>query len=305
MDEAIRERIQSVILSNDIVLFMKGTPTAPQCGFSAQVISILDTLGPDYASVNVLEDGSVRQGIKEFSDWPTIPQLYVKGEFVGGCDIVKEMFESGELEEKLGVQLEDVPPPEITVTERAAAAFSDALQNETEFVRLQIDARFAHSLAIGPRQPKDVAVDAGGLTLLLDRASAKRAQGVTVDFIDAPEGAAFKIDNPNEPPRVRPITATELKQRFETGEPLELFDVRTPRERDIARIEGGRLLDADAQKHIMGLPKDTVLVFYCHHGSRSQQAAEFFCSHGFSRVYNLEGGIDAWSESVDSDVPRY
>jgi len=89
--------IDSEVKSNDVVLFMKGTPTFPQCGFSSQVVQILDYLGVDYKGVNVLESAEIRQGIKEYSNWPTIPQLYVKGEFVGGCDIVREMFQGGEL----------------------------------------------------------------------------------------------------------------------------------------------------------------------------------------------------------------
>lgn len=92
------ERIQKLIDSNDIVLFMKGVPAAPQCGFSAAVAQILAKLDVPYESVNVLADPFIREGIKEFSNWPTIPQLYVKGEFVGGCDIVTEMYQSGELQ---------------------------------------------------------------------------------------------------------------------------------------------------------------------------------------------------------------
>lgn len=94
---AIHEWIDSQVKSNDVVLFMKGTPTFPQCGFSGQVVQILDYLGVTYSGVNVLESDELRQGIKSFSDWPTIPQLYVKGEFVGGADIIREMFQAGEL----------------------------------------------------------------------------------------------------------------------------------------------------------------------------------------------------------------
>ena len=90
-------QIQSKIDENPVMLFMKGTPQFPQCGFSSTVVQVLDYLGVDYGAENVLASDDLRQGIKEFSDWPTIPQLYVKGEFVGGCDIVREMFESGEL----------------------------------------------------------------------------------------------------------------------------------------------------------------------------------------------------------------
>ena len=95
------QRIQQDISGNDVVLYMKGTPVFPQCGFSAAVVQVLSELGVKFKGIDVLTDPSLRQGIKEFSNWPTIPQLYVKGEFVGGCDIVREMYSSGELRELL------------------------------------------------------------------------------------------------------------------------------------------------------------------------------------------------------------
>ena len=99
MSDEVQKSIGEAVKANDVLLFMKGTPTFPQCGFSSVVVQVLDYLGVEYQAVNVLEDQDVREGIKAFSDWPTIPQLYVKGEFVGGCDIVKEMFEAGELKD--------------------------------------------------------------------------------------------------------------------------------------------------------------------------------------------------------------
>ncbi len=96
MSDAI-ESIRRTVAENDVVLFMKGTADQPQCGFSNQVVRILDHLGVDYNDVNVLADDDLRQGVKEFANWPTVPQLYVKGEFIGGCDIVREMFQTGEL----------------------------------------------------------------------------------------------------------------------------------------------------------------------------------------------------------------
>ena len=95
----INENIKKIITENDICLFMKGTPESPQCGFSMAVSNILKHLKVNFIGINVLEDENLRQGIKDFSDWPTIPQLYVVGEFIGGCDIIKEMFEKGELQE--------------------------------------------------------------------------------------------------------------------------------------------------------------------------------------------------------------
>ena len=95
---AINEYINGEVKGNDVVLFMKGTPDFPQCGFSGQVVQILNYLGVEYKGVNVLADDDLRQGIKDFTNWPTVPQLYVKGEFVGGCDIIREMFQASELQ---------------------------------------------------------------------------------------------------------------------------------------------------------------------------------------------------------------
>ena len=100
MDDKTKNTIQSHIDNNDVCLFMKGTPDAPQCGFSMAVSNMLKILEVNFKGINVLENENLRQGIKDFSDWPTIPQLYIKGEFIGGCDIVKEMFENGELNKK-------------------------------------------------------------------------------------------------------------------------------------------------------------------------------------------------------------
>jgi monothiol glutaredoxin len=101
MENVVQQRIKSEIEGSDVVLFMKGSPVFPQCGFSAAVVQILTHLGVKFKGIDVLSDPSIRQGIKEFSNWPTIPQLYVKGEFIGGCDIVREMFQTGELQETL------------------------------------------------------------------------------------------------------------------------------------------------------------------------------------------------------------
>ena len=98
---SIQDTIKNEVASQDVVLFMKGTPQFPMCGFSGQVVQILDYLGVPYKGVNVLENDEIRQGIKDFANWPTIPQLYVKGEFVGGCDIIREMFQAGELQSLL------------------------------------------------------------------------------------------------------------------------------------------------------------------------------------------------------------
>jgi monothiol glutaredoxin len=110
LDDATKERIDADIASEDVVLYMKGTPVFPQCGFSAAVVGVLTHLGVPFRGINVLEDDSIREGIKAYSDWPTIPQLYVKREFVGGCDIIREMYETGELAEMFQTHGFDAKP---------------------------------------------------------------------------------------------------------------------------------------------------------------------------------------------------
>jgi monothiol glutaredoxin len=311
MDDSTREQIETEVRTNPVVLFMKGTPAAPRCGFSATVVGILDELIGQYKTVDVLADSAVRDAIKEYSEWPTIPQLYVKGEFVGGCDIVREMYESGELEETLGLEVSAAEPPAIALGEAAAVALGEAIAEATSqepdgehFIRIEIDGEFEHALSVSPSQPRDIKVVVGPVTLVLDRGSARRASGLRVDFVEGADGPAFKLENPNEPPKVKSITTGQLKAAMDDGK-LELFDVRSQKERDLATVDGSTLLDRDAQKYIMELDKATPLYFMCHHGQRSQQAAAFFLSQGFQNVYNVSGGIDAWSIDVDPTVPRY
>jgi monothiol glutaredoxin len=302
---SVEDRIKSTIEGAPVVLFMKGTRDLPQCGFSAQVVQVLDSLGAEYTTVNVLNDPEVREGIKAYSRWPTIPQLYVRGEFVGGCDIVRELYANGELEQKLGVASKPVAVPRVRISEQAAQAFREAIENDDEYVRLEVSGQYEHGLSIGPKQPGDIEVSGGSLTILVGRSSAARAEGVSIDYIDTPSGPAFKIENPNEPPHVRSLSAMELKAKLDAGDKLELIDVRTPEEREIASIEGARLLDDSLLQELSRADKDTTLVFHCHHGGRSQRAAEQFVAQGFRSVYNLTGGIDAWALDVDPDVSRY
>jgi monothiol glutaredoxin len=307
LDDQTRERIDSLIQSHEVLLFMKGDRQMPQCGFSSKVVQMLDGLIPEYETLDVLANPDVRDGIKIFSSWPTIPQLYVKGEFIGGCDIITELYASGELHEKLGVEVESIAAPEITVTPPAAQALGQALENAGDSAAIlhpSIDAGFQSSLGIGPQSVGEVLVESGGVTLAVDPMSAKRANGIVIDVVDTPQGLGFRIDNPNAP-KVQPMDVEELKRRLDAGEPLQLFDVRTPEERATASIPGSILLTEEEANRITGLPRDSLLAFHCHHGGRSQSAAEHFASLGFTQVYNVEGGIDAWSQRVDSDVPRY
>jgi monothiol glutaredoxin len=299
-------RIRTLVESDQVVLFMKGSRVAPRCGFSATVVEILDQYVPDYTTVDVLSDPEVRDGAKEFSSWPTFPQLYVRGEFVGGCDIVRELDARGELVGVLGVSTQAPEPPEVTITDAAAKVFRTAMADvgADEILRLQIDAGFHHDLSIGERTPRDVLVTANAIALALDVGSARRARGLVIDYVDAPE-AGFKMDNPNAPPSVRQLLPRDARALLDAEPGAKFVDVRTPAERERAQIEGTILLEPATMDALLALPPETPLVFHCHHGQRSHQAALFFLERGFRRVYNVVGGIDAWSRDVDPAIPRY
>jgi monothiol glutaredoxin len=301
----LERRIESLIQSDRVVLFMKGDRQGPQCGFSAQVVQILDRLVPDYTTVDVLSDPPLREGIKVYSSWPTIPQLYVGGELVGGCDIVKELMATGEIFETLGLAAPSSRPPELRISDAAATELLRLAGNASgRDLHLQIDARLQPGLYFGPREEGEVRVTANGVTLSLDPLSASRADGVSIDVRPASGGPAFHVDVPGAP-QVRQLAAKDVKALLDSGAPLRLVDVRTPEERSRARIEGAQLLDDALRAELEALPRDTQIVFHCHHGGRSQHAAEHFLALGFRNVANLVGGIDAWSREVDPSVPRY
>jgi monothiol glutaredoxin len=316
---AIQQQISNLVNNHPVVLFMKGSRQMPQCGFSAQVVRILDELIPDYETVDVLRDPEMRDAIKQFSDWPTIPQLYIEGKFVGGCDIVRDLNESGELQTLLGKQTKSVgdkgesgaarPMPTITVTASARGAIDQAAADATtsgqdnQPLHLLITAQFEHDLFFGPKTNADVEVPTNGPTLLLDRGSVGRANGVKIDFLEGDAGG-FKIDNPNAPPRVKQVTALELKAMLDAGA-VQLFDVRPESERQIASISQAKPLNEEGRRYLDSLDKDAAIALHCHHGGRSQTAAQGLLQRGFSNVYNLSGGIEAWSQQVDTSVPRY
>src|SRR5437016_934026 len=143
MNEVVKKQLSDLVAQNRVVLFMKGDRRMPQCGFSAQVVQILDEFLPSYETVNVLSSPELRDGIKEFSQWPTIPQLYVSGQFVGGCDIVRDLAASGELQKLLGVEAAEAEPPSVTMSATAVKAFEAALAEAgNDVLHLQIDGQF-------------------------------------------------------------------------------------------------------------------------------------------------------------------
>ena len=306
LDPALRSRIESLLQANRVVLFMKGQPGAPQCGFSAKASGVLADLGVEYGHVNVLADQEVREGIKAFGNWPTIPQLYVDGELVGGSDIIEQMASSGELSQLLGLPAPDRTPPQITVTAAAAEKLRGALADAgNSALALSIDANFQPRFQIAPRNDNTIAVETAGLRIQFDPASARRAGGITIDWIDDFRGQGLAVDNPNAPKKVQAITPAEADRQVRASE-LVLVDVRPADERTIASVGvAHRSFDGSGRTDLEALPKDTALAFLCHGGVRSGHAAAEFLAQGFTRVFNVEGGIDRWSQDVDASIPRY
>jgi len=306
LEPVLRERIQNLLAQNPVVLFMKGMPGAPQCGFSAKASGILDSLGVSYTGVNVLADAEIREGIKAYGNWPTIPQLYVKGELIGGSDIIAGLMESGELFGLLGVAEPDRTPPTIHITELAAEKIRAAMEDADDLVlHLSIGPRFESQFHLAPADASDIVAEARGLAVHFDLASAQRARGIEVDWVENVHGAGLSIRNPNAPAAVKSISVRDLRDRL-TASTITVIDVRPLAARSIAAFPAAQeVLDESSRKRLEALPKNTALAFLCHHGNSSRQEAEAFRALGFTEVHNVEGGIDAWSVHVDTSVPRY
>ncbi|WP_293714481.1 Grx4 family monothiol glutaredoxin [Stenotrophomonas sp. UBA7606] len=306
LDPALRSRIESILGANRVVLFMKGQPTMPQCGFSAKAVGALQDLGVEFGHINVLADQEIREGIKQYGDWPTIPQLYVDGELIGGSDIILQMANSGELSSLLGVAAPDRTPPSITVTPAAVEMLKGALADAPgAALQLSIDARFQPNFQLAPFDANAIAAESNGLRVQFDTSSARRAEGITIDWVDDIRGQGLAINNPNAPKPVQELDVRSADDQLRAGT-ITLVDVRPPEERAIASINGSyQTFDAGNREQLEALPKDTPLAFLCHRGGRSAQAAAQFLALGFSNVFNVTGGIDAWADEVDNSIAKY
>ncbi|MBB3276560.1 MULTISPECIES: Grx4 family monothiol glutaredoxin [Pseudoxanthomonas] len=307
LDPALRARIESLLQSNRVVLFMKGQPNMPQCGFSAKAVGALGALGVDYAHVNVLADQEIREGIKAYGDWPTIPQLYIDGELVGGSDIIEQMTNSGELAGLLGLDAPDRTPPAITITPAAAEMLKNAVADAGPgaTLALAINAQFQPNFQLAQFDANAIAAESNGVRVQFDLGSARRADGITIDWVDDIRGKGLAIDNPNAPKPVQALSPMEADAKVRAGEVL-LVDVRPADERAMAAVAVPfKTFDGNGRADLENLPKDTALAFLCRSGGRSQQAAEEFRARGFTRVYNVTGGINAWADEVDGTINKY
>jgi len=305
----IEDQIADLISHHQVVLFMKGTAEYPKCGHSSRAVELLERCGVEFEAVDVLADPAMRAAIKTYSNWPTLPQAYIDGEFVGGSDILAVLYERGELQKQLGVEPEPEGPPmvELDVTDSAQAVLASGLEEAAEgVVRFTVSPSYQYDLSLAPKVETDVVVPCGQVDVHVPRHCAARANGTTIDFARGPDGEGFRIKNPAEPPRPHPVMPEELKRWLDGEREVQLFDVRSAEERQQAAIAAAKVMAPGGDVAALeGLPTDTTIVLFCHHGLQSGTAASRLCREGYSEVYVLTGGIDAWAAEVDPSIPRY
>lgn len=296
MNEQIKQQIDNLVTDNRCVLFMKGTPQHPQCGFSSNTSKILkDLLGDDFATFNVLEDQNIREGIKEYGNWPTIPQLYINKELVGGNDIVTEMYNTGELQSLLGLPQPERSAPKISITAKAKENIQAGIENiGSNVLMLSIDGQYNTRFSIEEPKGYEIIADVEGIKVYMDIGSAKRAEGIEIDWVEDLQGAGLVIKNPNAPQEVKQISKEELSQGLQDGRFEHVYDVRSEAQFAQQSIPGTKRLDKENMQVIENLAKDTPLVFVCSVGNTSQGACDFYRKKGYTDVSNLVGGVSQW-----------
>jgi monothiol glutaredoxin len=305
LEPALRQRIESILARHPVVLFMKGNRQAPRCGFSAATVDALGSVIEEFHDVDVLADPDLREGIKQYGQWPTIPQLYVRGELVGGADIVQAMLNSGELHTLLGQQAPDRTPPRISISAPAADAIREALAGaQGAALHLAIDANFNARFELKPASGQEIVSVAADIEILMNPSTARRADGLAIDWAETVQGAGLVLKNPNAPGPVPSLSVTELAQRLRAGS-IVVVDVRPAAERARAPFPQARALEEVGAGELARWPKTEALAFLCHLGNSSRAAAERFRALGFTEVYNVAGGIEAWSREIDPALPRY
>jgi len=196
--------------------------------------------------------------------------------------------------------------PKIELSPAAAEALRSAGAGGPEGdVHLDIRPGGEHDLFLAPGEPDEVRTESQGLAIWVRKELVTRADGIRIDYAATGAAEGFRIDDPSAPAEIVDIGPAELKKMLDAGGPLELLDVRTTAEIEVARIDGSRQLQPDLLDELAERGLDTPIVLYCHHGPRSRMAAMRLTQMGFKRVYNLAGGIDAWALHVDPNVPRY
>jgi monothiol glutaredoxin len=307
VSEPVHSRIEAILTAHSVVLFMKGTPEQPRCGFSAKAADVLNVLAPGFKGVDVLVDDDIRAGIKTYGNWPTIPQLYINKELVGGSDIIMQLHNTGELHQLLGAPAPDRTAPEISISTTAATAIRSGMSDEPGMgLHLRIDGRWQAGFQLGPIEGHEIKAECEGIIVHMDVQTAARAKGLRIDWIESLQGSGLSISNPNAPAAIKGISVHELVAMLKNPDAPIIVDVRPEHDRLRALFPlAHRVLDSGSLAALEALDKQQSVAFLCHFGNSSKQAAEHFRSLGFAHIYNIDGGIDAYACEVDSSVPRY
>ena len=292
MNDQTTHRIEQMLDDHPIFLFMKGTPQTPMCGFSSNTVKILkELLGDGFASFNVLDDPEIREGIKAYGQWPTIPQLYVNKELIGGNDIVSEMFNTGELHSLLKLEQPDRTPPKMTISEEALNHIKEGLKDMGDHqLFLSVDDEFNTRFSLEMPKGYEVVADLGDLKVYMDIGTARRTDGVEISWVDELQGSGLRIKNPNEPPAVQDLSVAELQDWLDTNvDNPRIDDVRSAEKFAEGSVDHAVRLDKNSIQEIEAMDKDTPLVFVCQVGQSSMSAAEYFRKKGFTTVFILTG----------------
>ena len=293
MNNDIQSKILKIIQDNKIILFMKGTKEKPQCGFSANAIKILDELIDDYHTINVLENPKIRKGIKEFSDWPTIPQLYIQEKFIGGCDIVQEMMNSGELLQILKIDIKVNNKIKIEINKEAQEKIKQFLNKfkRKNILRISVNAQYEHFLNIDDKKINDTCIDYNEFQVIMNKLSSSRANGLKITFHKKNNIEGFKIYNPNAPIKPKKITTLDLKNLLKSDKKYTLLDIRKKDEWNKSHLKEAILLCEKPKTFLKLLNKKDKIIIVCNFGNRSLIMAKKIIKLGFQNVYSLSGGI--------------
>lgn len=305
---------KTLLEAHEVVLLWREDAAA-----SARARAQLERCGVRPELVEVRAQAELAAGLAALAGSTRVPLLFVRGALLGDAEALEALDARGELHAALGPSarapegpLAREPAlegalalPTVTVSDAAKAKLLEALGGSgEEFVRVEVLPGGRFDLSVGPREPGDVLVRAGELGIVLDPQSAPRARGLAIDYVREGEEEGFSLRLPESPARVRQLSAKALQELLAKGEPVLLYDVRPEGERELAAIPGHRVLDEAGLAQLRSLGRDVRVVLVCHHGVRSQRAAERLAAEGFTQVYNLAGGVDAYS-SVDPTIPRY
>lgn len=275
----------AVVFDNGaVVVFAIGTD---RDSATSEMVDHCRRYGAEPLILDATTDPLFAEHLKDSRVRAHFPLLCVRGGLVGGLEVVRQLEARGQLRDVLSSPSGGAADgPRIALSQGAALELERALTEPDQCIRLVISSEFEHQLSVDTPQPNDTKLMLGEIPLLLDTESAARANGMAIDWIETPEGHAFRIDNPNRPEPVRHVDRAWLTS---DTRPLGLFviDVRTPAEYGASHIEGARLLDATLMDELEGLDRRTPLLFYCNGGIRSKKAADHYRALGYTEVYCL------------------